>query len=260
MNNLNEEEPFPLDRDCYVIGNHKETGIWAIEKAPGVLTHPNQKNTGKGPRKQRTLLRADYDFHDETYLWMDRFGNTRKVYLVHRLDSATTGVILICTDTEVSNILKKAFQQQKVAKTYHAIVRTNGPLKSTTWHDRLFEVKEKGKVRVRWGNRGSDSVTDVKLLQAASNHPFSLLRLKPRTGRTHQLRVQCAKRGMPIVGDRTYGDFVLNKKVAQNSKSNPLYLHATEISLTIESPHNAKVGLTFESPLPRYFRKLLSYT
>jgi len=258
MKNLNEEEAFPLDRNCHVIGNHKETGIWAIEKAPGVLTHPNNKNTGKGSRKQRTLLRADYDLDEETYIWEDRLGNPCKVYLVHRLDSATSGVILICTNAEVSSVLKKAFQQQKVAKTYHAIVRTNGPLKSTHWHDKLFEVKEKGKVRVRWGNRGIDSVTDVKLLQAVPNSPFSLLRLKPRTGRTHQLRVQCAKRGMPILGDRTYGDFGLNRTVAQNSKSNLLYLHATEISLTIELPHNVDTTLTFESSLPRYFRNLLS--
>ena len=260
MDNLNEKEAFPLDRDCHVIGNHKETGIWAIEKAPGVLTHPNHLSRGKGSKIQRSLLRADYDFHEETYLWENDLGNPRKVYLVHRLDSATTGVILVCTNAEVSKVLKKAFQQQKVSKTYHAIVRANGPLKSTHWHDKLFEIKEKGKVRVRWGNRGSDSITDVKLLQALPNHPFSLLRLKPKTGRTHQLRVQCAKRGMPIIGDRTYGDFNLNKKVAQNSKSNPLYLHASEVSLRIESPNNAGYALTFESSLPRYFRNLLSYT
>ena len=260
MDNLNEKDVLPLDRGCHVIGHHKETGIWAIEKAPGVLTHPNHNKSGKGSKKPRPLLRADYDLFKETYLWNDHLGNARKVYLVHRLDSATSGVILVCTNAEVSNVLKKAFQEQKVSKTYHAIVRTNGPLKSTHWHDKLFEIKEKGKVRVRWGNRGSDSITDVKLLQALPNHPFSLLRLKPKTGRTHQLRVQCAKRGMPIIGDRTYGDFNLNKKVAQKSKSNPLYLHASEVSLRIESPNNAGYALTFESSLPRYFRNLLSYT
>lgn len=56
---------------------------------------------------------------------------------------------------------------------------------------------------------------------------MALLELRPGTGRTHQLRIQCANRGLPIVGDRTYGDFTKNR----NSKVESLFLHAESIEL-----------------------------
>ena len=61
--------------------------------------------------------------------------------------------------------------------------------------------------------------------------PMALLELQPKTGRTHQLRIQCANRGLPIVGDRTYGDFQKNKEWGKGGTAERLCLHAKTISL-----------------------------
>ena len=71
-----------------------------------------------------------------------------------------------------------------------------------------------------------------------------MLRLEPKTGRTHQLRVQCALRGMPIIGDKTYGDFNFNRKIARASKVDRLCLHAGEIEFSIKI-NNKKHKLYF---------------
>ena len=77
--------------------------------------------------------------------------------------------------------------------------------------------------------------------------PMALLELQPKTGRTHQLRIQCANRGLPIVGDRTYGDFQRNKAL----KGEALFLH----SESVECPVSKGI---FKSYLivPEYFKNL----
>jgi 23S rRNA-/tRNA-specific pseudouridylate synthase len=80
----------------------------------------------------------------------------------------------------------------------------------------------------------------------------SLVKLEPRTGRSHQLRVQCAKRGLPIVGDQTYGDFGLNRAFAKATGQKRLFLHSLETSFSYEfagRTHSFKAM----APLPREF-------
>ena len=80
----------------------------------------------------------------------------------------------------------------------------------------------------------------------------ALIRLEPRTGRSHQLRVQCAKRHLPIIGDQTYGDFALNREFAKAVKSKRLFLHSLETSFNYEF-----AGKSFpfkaSAPLPAEF-------
>ena len=83
-----------------------------------------------------------------------------------------------------------------------------------------------------------------------------MLRLEPITGRTHQLRVQCALRGLSIVGDKSYGDFTFNRKIARASKIDRLCLHAAEISLKYNY-ENQTFDFWADSPLPRSMGKLL---
>ena len=60
--------------------------------------------------------------------------------------------------------------------------------------------------------------------------PLALIQLEPKTGRSHQLRVQCAKRHLPIVGDATYGDFAANRAFAKRTGEKRLFLHSLETS------------------------------
>ena len=107
----------PIDRQCQVITSH-EAGIWAFEKAPRVLSHPNKDKDGK---RTRSLLDADYDSEEEAY-----FGKTVKArqgrFSPAPLGLAYFRVILGASTMELAKCIKDAFAKRKVNKTYHAIV------------------------------------------------------------------------------------------------------------------------------------------
>ena len=86
---------------------------------------------------------------------------------------------------------------------------------------------------------------------------LALLRLSPKTGRTHQLRVQCAKRKLPIIGDRTYGNFQLNRKYAKQFKCDRLFLHATKLKVKISQKGKTEFMWEVVSPLPPAFTKII---
>ena len=90
----------------------------------------------------------------------------------------------------------------------------------------------------------------------AGEQPLSLLRLEPRTGRSHQLRVQCAKRGTPIVGDQTYGDFARNRAFAKANGTKRLFLHSQETAFDYEY-RGKRQTFVASAPLPEEFEKFL---
>jgi tRNA pseudouridine65 synthase len=255
---MNHDPPvIPLDRHCQVIAYDKY-GIWAFEKAPGVLSHPNPDTARADKRKGRTLLNAPYLKDEEAYCWEDAKGNTSKLYLVHRLDSPTSGVILATSSKELATSIKESFANRRVSKTYHAIViPSRKPFRNAEWKDNLTEKRDRGKIRVTRGN-GPIAITKAIMERENSGlYGLSLLKLAPQTGRTHQLRVQCALRNIPIVGDRNYGNFSMNRKFARASKIDRLCLHASKVELSVRVDGKL-VNFTAEAPLPRSFGKLLS--
>jgi tRNA pseudouridine65 synthase len=83
---------------------------------------------------------------------------------------------------------------------------------------------------------------------------LSLLRLEPQTGRSHQLRVQCAQRGMPIVGDQTYGNFAANRAFAKAGGSKRLFLHS--LAVTFEYAFGGRIQeFSATAPLPPEFER-----
>jgi len=91
---------------------------------------------------------------------------------------------------------------------------------------------------------------------AGGSLPLSLIQLEPRTGRTHQLRVQTAAHGHPILGDRTYGDFEFNKAVGTARGFKRLFLHAESTQLSFDW-QGAKVDFKASSPMPKEFEEAL---
>jgi tRNA pseudouridine65 synthase len=203
-------------------------GLLALEKPAGILSHPNNGNSGKVQLKKNGLfLNTSYDTESESYYIPGSSSNgaTERFWLINRLDSATSGVILVAKTKEVSNAVKIVFKERSVTKTYFALVF--GHLKNknnvTLWEDDV-DVR-KGKAHVRMESGGSNKLqgnrksrlstptakTNMKgvLYDAASD--TYLLELTPLTGYTHQLRYQCSIHGHPIVGDKVYGDFSRNK-------------------------------------------------
>lgn len=161
--------------------------------------------------------------------------------IVHRLDRATSGVMICAKSQAALSWLQKQFAQRRVHKTYVAIVE--GYMKQQeAVIDMPIERNPKAPATFRVGPNGKAAVTNYKVLQETEK--YSLLELKPETGRTHQLRVHLAKIGHPIVGDPLYGS---------GQHGDRLYLHALSLEITLPSRERR----TFEAPLPPEFQELL---
>ena len=241
-------EDLPLGRGVRVLawdGN----GLLALEKPEKVLSHPNSpRDSGK------TLLDARYDLDRECYSFGARpDGEPSRVWLLNRLDSATSGVILAAVDPRTAAAVRNEFAASKVVKTYCALVFGVPRPARQHWKDALKVERREGKLRTR-GGAGDRTATAGMVLRRSYPGPpeVSLLELIPGTGRTHQLRVQCARRKLPIIGDRTYGDFAANREFARHTGCKRLFLHCTETSLTYKlGPHSFEFSAS--SPLPEEF-------
>ena len=209
------------------------SSVLAVYKPCGIASHPNACVN----RPQQTLLEAPYDEEKEAY----KVGESY-IYLLNRLDSPTSGLLLLSTDVETAQSIRALFREHRVQKIYHALVKGYFPEKPLNWRDRLDIRHHNTYVRTYCTkNRGMWAKTRVRLLKSVRlrNETLSFIELNPLTGRTHQLRVQCASRGFPILGDRTYGDFAWNKRL----KAERLYLHAEKIFFELPN-------LTFEAECP----------
>lgn len=246
----------PLQQKCFVLSKHEKYEIFVINKAPGVQTQPNPQKTSRTP----TLLKADYCEIEEKYSWKDSLNQHRFLYLIHRLDSPTSGLLLVTTSKTWATYLKSCFSERKIAKTYHAVVKAQPRGTSGLWQDRLLKVNSKGKLRVRKHKKGKLAETMMETVRStnSTNQPLALIKLNPKTGRTHQLRVQCANRGMPIIGDRTYGDFSLNRKISAKNNIDRMFLHASELSIELHDSQMPPISWNIESPMPRDFIRLFS--
>src|SRR5262249_5594905 len=125
------------------------------------------------------------------------------------------------------------------------------------WRDRLAIEKRGGMIRKApgAGHVPADSVMTV--VRAGDRGPtLTLIRLEPRTGRRHQLRVQCAERGLPVVRDRTYGDFTRSGAFARTAGTKRLFLHSSETSFEYDF-QGQRTSFSAVDPLPGEFEKFL---
>jgi tRNA pseudouridine65 synthase len=222
-------------------------GLAALAKPAGVLSHPNV--AGDAPR---ALLKARYDLAGEFYEWFAGVGAPRRLWLLNRLDSATSGVLLVAADAALAEVVKAGFKRKEVRKVYQALVFGVPREPQQDWRDRLAIEKRQNQIR----SSGGGSVlaeSRMRLVRAGRGEPrLSLLRLEPRTGRSHQLRVQCAQRRLPIVGDQTYGEFRLNREFAKRARTKRLFLHSLETSFSYDFG-GASRSFTATAPLPPEF-------
>lgn len=160
--------------------------------------------------------------------------------VAHRLDRDTSGVMILAKDEDTLHFLKRQFQRRTVHKTYYAVVEGLPKLEQAKIDLPLLrDMKRPTTFRV--DANGKESITFYRLLK--TNGDYSLVELKPITGRTHQLRVHMQYLGHPIVGDRVYG---LGDK-------NRLYLHAGELEVTLPGGERK----VFRVPRPRSFDTLV---
>lgn len=243
------KENLPLRNGVGVRTAHP-TGLIAFEKPPGLLAHPNPK-----PDNKRAFIAAAYDHKQECYYW----GEGKTLCLVNRLDSPTSGIILGALDRTVARAVKKVFAAHSVYKRYDAIVVGKPKQQQGYWRDDTIKIRKDDKLRVlplKHKTAQSTQTAFTLVSVNASGLGVSLLSLEPKTGRTHQLRVQCAHHHLPIVGDRTYGQFDFNRKVAATIGTQRLFLHAADIQLEFDFA-GKRHTFTATSPMPDAFDVLM---
>lgn len=213
------------DDDCVV-----------INKPVGVLTH--SKGAFNPEATVATWLRERLT-SGEWQTVSDTSGNAR-AGIVHRLDRATSGVMICAKNQAALSKLQKQFSQRKAKKTYMAIISGHLPNEHAII-DMPIERNPKRPQTFRVGANGKPAQTEYRVKQVSA--AYSLIELLPTTGRTHQLRVHLSHLGHPIVGDDLYGGMPGER----------LFLHALSLEITLPNRERA----VFTAPLPAIFKKVM---
>lgn len=209
---------------------YEDDNVVVIDKPAGILTHA--KGSVNTEASVATFIASKLT---------DRSLNGNRAGIAHRLDRDTSGVIITAKNAKTLKLLQSQFSKRLAKKEYYAVVEgemtperaiIDAPIIRNPAKPQTFKVDASGKT--------AQTEYQVEYVKQTESKKYSLLLLKPRTGRTHQLRVHLAYLGHPIVGDRIY-----------SKTPGDLMLHATKLEITIPNGDRR----IFTSPLPDRFRK-----
>ncbi|WP_374001755.1 RluA family pseudouridine synthase [Bdellovibrio bacteriovorus] len=212
---------------------HEDLDIIVGNKAPGILT-----------------VAAKWERENTVHNLLNQFvrkGNPRSnkcVYVIHRLDQATSGVLVFAKSEKAQQFIKDNWKDN--VKTYYAIVhgvmkKKSGVIQSYLSEDEDYVVHSSSD-----SSEGKLAITEYEVLKETDK--FSLLKINLLTGKKNQIRVHLSEEGHPIVGDPKYGQ--------GNTSYKNLCLHSAELELT--HPHS-KTRLKFKAAVPAHFKSLISY-
>lgn len=215
---------------------HRDEHLVAVNKPSGLLVH-------------RSPISRDQDFAVQRI--REQIG--RRVYPAHRLDRATSGVLLFSLDPATDRAASMAFQEGRVEKSYLAVVRGWTEASGTIRH----ALKSEDKSRTREAVTHYRRLATTEIGKPVSPHPtarYSLVAFTPETGRKHQLRRHANHIAHPIIGDTTHGDGRHNRFFRQQFGIHRLLLHACYLEL--EHPVSGE-PLRIQAPLPDELRALM---
>ena len=216
------ELPFPI--------LYEDTGLIAVDKPAGLLSMGNERE------RRRTAYRAVSD-----YVKAREPG--RRIFIVHRLDRDTSGVLAFAKDEKLKRALQDNWENVVKKRGYLAAVEGTLPRREGMVRSYLHETATHLVYSGPRGRQAKEAVTRYRMV--AENRGYTLAAVEIDTGRKNQIRVHMQDLGCPIAGDRQYG--------AQTDPMGRLALHADVLVLTDPRTRRA---LTLRAPLPITFRRL----
>lgn len=178
-----------------------------------------------------------------------QFGLPRVPALAHRLDRETSGCLVLGRHAQALKRLGHCFSSNQAEKTYLALV-VGAPKDDAGVMDApILKTGQGARWRIVLDASGQEAITHYEVLQRGE---VSLLKLTPKTGRTHQLRVHCAGAGFPIVGDPFYGV----KEGDLSAKNASTMLHAASIAIPY---YDKKPPIAATAPLPAHMLALMEH-
>jgi tRNA pseudouridine32 synthase / 23S rRNA pseudouridine746 synthase len=222
---LARQKPYSPPPDTGLALVYKDEALLAVDKPSGLLSVP-----GRGPQMQDCL-------HTRV------LAREPRALVVHRLDEATSGLVLFALSLQMQRALSRSFETRAVKKSYVALVKgivqkDSGCIELPLAADWLRRPMQKVDAL-----NGKQAVTHWRVLQRDHAAQTTWLQLQPETGRTHQLRVHLQAAGHTIVGDSLYGS-VHDNKIPNAPR---LMLHAT--CLELAHPVHQQL-VTLNSPVP----------
>lgn len=221
-----------------------------IDKPAGLVVHPD------GKTKEKTLC----DFLIENFPGIEKVGEPLKLSngeiiprpgIVHRLDRETSGIMLVALNQESFEYYKKQFQDRAIRKTYHAFVYgnikeekgiINVPIGRSRNDFRQWQAGDRARGEMR------EAITEFSILSRATDKSVTFVEVKPKTGRTHQIRVHFKYVFHPLVADSLYAPGRENSLGFKR-----LALHSKELEFVDKDGKILKV----EAPYPEDFENAL---
>lgn len=234
------KEPEKTDYTAVIAAFQKQVlfendNVVVINKPAGMLTH--SKGELNDEFTVADFVRSRFDDSEAA----ENASNNR-LGIVHRLDRATSGVLICAKNLKTASFLQKQFSERKAHKTYLALIeRTPRHLSAQIDLPIARDIRRPSAFKV--DGKGKSAITNYQVVKLFSGGT-ALVELKPLTGRTHQLRVHLSHIGAPIIGDPVYG---------HGKYGDRLWLHAYQLEITVPCD-NGNQRMTFTADLPHDFQ------